>query len=206
MSFTRDQEVPRRMVAMLAEENEIQSESPVGDVPDDALSTTSASKDIDCTPIVMEEDNNEPTPSALPRRLHSSAHKRKALTSDTLEFIQIAKKVLTMQQAQPVITGIAHYVNEKITALEETQRVHAERIILDTLSKAATGKLSDTSAFVDRQPTPLYSLAHTQEPLESAMRRGIDSEPNQNLGHLQNFYFTPSRQRFNDSDPYYQQL
>ncbi|XP_073421060.1 uncharacterized protein [Dendrobates tinctorius] len=205
MSFTRDQEVPRRMSSMLAEEPEIQSESPVGDVPDEALSTTAASQDIDCTTIVAEEDNIEPAPSALPRRLQSSARKRKAPTSDTPEFIQIAKKVLSMQQAQPVITGIAHYVNEKITTLEESQRVHAERIILDALSKAAMGKLSDTTALVDRQPTPFYS-SHNQEPLESAMRRGIDSTPNQNLGPPLNFYYTPPRQRFNDSDPYYQQL
>ncbi|XP_073411733.1 uncharacterized protein [Dendrobates tinctorius] len=175
MAFTRDQEIPRPMALMMPEEEEpeIRPDSPVGDEHCEALSTpTCGSDDIASTAISTEEASEEAAPSSIPRRL-TSCRKRKTPISPSSEFIELAKKVLT-QQNKPAVSGFAHYVDDKLCTLDEAQRMHAERVMLEALSKAATGKLTDTSSVFERNPGSQYSWTPIQEPLDSTPRRGIE--------------------------------
>ncbi|XP_073437086.1 uncharacterized protein [Dendrobates tinctorius] len=219
MAFTRDQEVPRPISSSMSqpeeEETVIRPDSPVGDDRSEALSpTTCGSEDIprtpisteDRTPISTEEASEQAGPSTVPRRL-SSCRKRKATTSPLPDFMDLAKKILTHQD-KPPIGGFAHLVDDRLRTLDQTQRLHAERIIFETLNKAAAGKLTDTSAVLEVNPVSQYSWPPMQEPHTSTPRRGIEPTQNMNLGPPQyqaSQFFNPTRQRLNDSDCYYTQ-
>ncbi|XP_073445415.1 uncharacterized protein [Dendrobates tinctorius] len=158
MAFTRDQEVPRPMASTMSlteEEPEIRPDSPVCDEHCQALSTPTCGSD------------EEAAPSTIPRRL--LCHKRKATTSPSSDLLYLAKKFLT-QQSKPAISGFARFVDDKLRTLDETQRMHAERVILEALNKAALGKLTDTSAVIKRNQCSQYSWTHMQEPLDSTPR------------------------------------
>ncbi|XP_073423998.1 uncharacterized protein [Dendrobates tinctorius] len=184
MAFTCDIEVPCPMASTMPEEEEpvIRPDSPVGDERCEAMSTpTCGSDDIASTAISTEEVSEEAAPSTIPQRLSSSCRKRKATTSPSPDFIELAKKVLT-QQNKPAISGFAHYVDDRICTLDETQRMHAVRVVLEVLNKVAAGKLTDTSAVFERNPGSQYSCTHIKEPLDSTPRRGIEPPQNLNLG------------------------
>ncbi|XP_073441567.1 uncharacterized protein [Dendrobates tinctorius] len=204
LAFTRDQEVPRKMTSMLAPDPVIQLDSPVGDDTEEAVITPpSLTHEEDSMATVQEEEIVEPPSSSVLRRLTFSGRKRKAPTSATPEFLELATKVLTTPQNQPQSTGFAYYANEKLPTLDPIQRVHVERVMLEALSQAATGKLTDTSGVMDKHHYPLYSWPHN--PLETTMRRGRDPQQNPSLVPPP-FFYTPPRQHGNDNETYYHQL
>ncbi|XP_073416249.1 uncharacterized protein [Dendrobates tinctorius] len=206
LSFTRDQEVPRKMASILAPDPLIQHDSPVGDDTEEAGISTPiiTPEQHSFASTTQEEETETPSPSApsasVPRQLTFSGRKRKAPTSETPQFIELAKKVLTTPQN---LTGFAFYANEKLPTLDPVQRLHAERLMLQVLSEASMGKLTDTIAFMDRRQYPQNAWPQNPETPEPTMWR--EHPPNQ--GHVPApYYLTPPRHRVNEKDPYFLQL
>ncbi|CAJ0940255.1 unnamed protein product [Ranitomeya imitator] len=95
-----------------------------------------------------EGSSEDPAPSTLnsatvPRRINN-LRRRKATLSPSTELVCLAKQILS-QQTNISVDSFATFAADSLGKLEDTQRIHAERVIFETLSKAAAGQLDETS-------------------------------------------------------------
>ncbi|CAJ0917637.1 unnamed protein product [Ranitomeya imitator] len=67
-----------------------------------------------------------------------------ASLSVTVPLVCLAKQMLS-QQSNTSVDSFANFAADRLGKLEDTQRIHAERVIFETLSKAAAGQLDETS-------------------------------------------------------------
>ncbi|XP_073511211.1 uncharacterized protein [Phyllobates terribilis] len=179
LAFTRDQELPRKMACTMRptpeEDPDIQTDSPVEDHhrQDD---------DIPATERGMEEAsvlsrNEEPMASAnedpmastsedlVPQRQRKS-RKIKASLPPSPDLISLVNKILLLQ-TQAKRDNFATFAGERLQRLDDRQRAHAERVMFETLNKAAAGELNETSTvhtlidpgpFQQHKPDPLRSI------------------------------------------------
>ncbi|XP_073514041.1 uncharacterized protein [Phyllobates terribilis] len=172
-------ELPRTIVSSmrptLEQDPEIPTHSPVGDHRQQDLSTTRSEP--------SEGSSEDPAPSTVPRRLTNS-RKRKATLSPSPDLVTLANQIL-MQQTNTGMGSFANFAADRLRKLEDRQRIHAERVIFETLCKAATGQLDETSTLnsrIDRDPCSLQSRTQMPEPLRSTPVRRIGPPQNLPLG------------------------
>ncbi|XP_073429971.1 uncharacterized protein [Dendrobates tinctorius] len=192
LEFTRDQEIPRLMHCSMSlpeeEETVTRPDSPLVDhVTEDVSPTpcviqeTPATANVtdDRMSIIAEEASVSAGAYTVQRRLPVS-RKRKATAPPFPEFVDLAKKILVLQEKQ-AIGGFAHMVDERLRSLDGTQRLQAERLIFETLNKASVGKLTCTYTLVDGQSMSQNPWPQTQEHVTSTPRRMIQPIQSMNL-------------------------
>ncbi|CAJ0940185.1 unnamed protein product [Ranitomeya imitator] len=164
LGFTRDQELPRTMASSmrqtLDEDPVIPTDTPVGDQDrHDDLSTPTSEDLLGDEPSraeATEGSTEDPAPSTpntpyVPRRINNG-RKRKETVSPSTELVTLAKQMLS-QQSQSTVDSFANFAADRLGKLQDQQRIHAERVIFETLSKAAAGQLDESSSvqsFMDR--------------------------------------------------------
>ncbi|KAM4012202.1 uncharacterized protein ACNLHF_005187 [Anomaloglossus baeobatrachus] len=169
--------------------------------------STSENSDIASTQISSEDTPDKAPPCPLPQRLIAS-RKRKAGRPPSPDLIGLANKILSVQNS-PTVGCFAKLMDERMSKLEDTQRNHLERIVLDALAKAAAGKLKDTSVVTESIQPNMYS----QYPQYSTLMHIMQPPPPSHPGPPQFPLFpsssqlrsTPSQQ-YGNSDGYYQEL
>ncbi|XP_073510767.1 uncharacterized protein [Phyllobates terribilis] len=156
LAFTRDQELPRRMVCTIRqtpeEDPDIRTDSPVEDHhwQDDDISATERGMEEASVMSRNEEPmasvNEDPMASTsedlVPRRQRKS-RKRKASLPPSPDLVSLANKILLLQ-TQAKRDSFATYAGERLQRLDDRQRAHAERVMFETLNKAAAGELNET--------------------------------------------------------------
>ncbi|KAM4027769.1 uncharacterized protein ACNLHF_023403 [Anomaloglossus baeobatrachus] len=173
---------------------------------EDELST-SENSDIASTQISSEDTPDKAPPCPLPQRLIAS-RKRKAGRPPSPDLIGLANKILSVQNS-PTVGCFAKLMDLRMSKLEDTQRNHLERIVLDALAKAGAGKLKDTSVVTESIQQNMYS----QYPQYSTPMHIMQPPPPSHPGPPQFPLFpsssqlrsTPSQQ-YGNSDGYYQEL
>ncbi|KAM4013343.1 uncharacterized protein ACNLHF_006454 isoform 1-T1 [Anomaloglossus baeobatrachus] len=202
LAFIRDQEVPRTITSLSlgpGTQPEVRSDTTVGD------------DRCEAGPIVTGGDDEiagtseETAEAPLPRRI-SSTRKRQPNNSSSTDLMDMAKKILD-QHSRPSICGFAQLTDERLRKLDDKQRVHVERVMLEALNKAAEGKLTDSSKVCD--------VEHRQQSSWDQVP-WMRMEPPPHLQHdppaqypmfpPTNQFFSPQRQHLNDSNKQYQNL
>ncbi|CAJ0927838.1 unnamed protein product [Ranitomeya imitator] len=166
LGFTRDQELPRTMASSmrqtLDEDPVIPTDTPVGDHDrHDDLSTPTSEDLLGDEPSraeATEGSSEDPAPSTpnsayVPRRINNG-RRRKDTVSPSTELVTLAKQMLS-QQSNSTVDTFANFAADRLGKLQDTQRIHAERVIFETLSKAAAGQLDERSSvhsLMDRDP------------------------------------------------------
>ncbi|XP_069608905.1 uncharacterized protein [Ranitomeya imitator] len=169
LGFTRDQELPRTMASSmrqtLDEDPVIPTDTPVGDQDrHDDLSTPTSEDLLGDEPSraeATEGSSEDPAPSTpntpyVPRRINNG-RKRKETVSPSTELVTLAKQMLS-QQSHSTVDSFANFAADRLGKLQDQQRIHAERVIFETLSKAAAGQLDESSSvqsFMDRSWQPM---------------------------------------------------
>ncbi|XP_077113969.1 uncharacterized protein LOC143769377 [Ranitomeya variabilis] len=182
LGFTRDQELPRTMSSTmrqtLDEDPGIQTDTPVGDLDrHDDLSTPTSDDllgDERSRAEATEGSSEDPAPStpnsAYVQRRSNSGRRRQDIVSPSSELVTLAKEML-IQQSNRTVDTFANFSADRLGKLEAAQRVHAERVIFETLSKAAAGQLDESSrvhSFMDREPCPWKPINETTEAVRGA--------------------------------------
>ncbi|XP_073506804.1 uncharacterized protein [Phyllobates terribilis] len=182
LAFTRDQELPRRMVCTIRqtpeEDPDIRTDSPVEDHhwQDDDISATERGMEEASVMSRNEEPmasvNEDPMASTsedlVPRRQRKS-RKRKASLPPSPDLVSLANKILLLQ-TQAKRDSFATYAGERLQRLDDRQRAHAERVMFETLNKAAAGELNETSTvhtLIDPGHFQQHSWTHRPDPLHS---------------------------------------
>ncbi|XP_073521183.1 uncharacterized protein, partial [Phyllobates terribilis] len=86
-----------------------------------------------------------------------------------LELVSLAKQILS-QQTNTGMDSFANFAADRLQKLDDTQRIHAERVIFETLIKAAAGQLDETSTVhsrIDRDPCARQSWTQMPELMRS---------------------------------------
>ncbi|XP_073510046.1 uncharacterized protein [Phyllobates terribilis] len=104
-----------------------------------------------------EGSSEEPAPSTVPRRLTNSHKKRKATLSPSPDLVSLANQIL-MQQTNTGMDSFANFAADRLRKLDDRQRIHAERVIFETLCKAAAGQLNETSIVNSRNVDNQYEV------------------------------------------------
>ncbi|KAM4049508.1 uncharacterized protein ACNLHF_009363 [Anomaloglossus baeobatrachus] len=186
LDFTRNQELPRASLCSFEptteQDPEIQTDSPDGDHCHQALSTQT-SVDIPSHQVSVEEGSGEATednaPSTLPepQRLSSQLRRKAATASSSEELIFLANRILH-NQVNAGMDFFASLTADRLRKLDATQRSHAERIILETLSQAAAGNLDETTTLSSKAPGSQYSWPQMPDTLHSPPVRRIGPPQN----------------------------
>ncbi|CAJ0927835.1 unnamed protein product [Ranitomeya imitator] len=155
----------------LDEDTVIPTDTPVGDQDrHDDLSTPTSEDLLGDEPSgaeATEGSSEDPAPSTpntayVPRRINNG-RRRKDTVSPSTELVTLAKQMLS-QQSNSTVDSFANFAADRLGKLQDTQRIHAERVIFETLSKAAAaGQLDERSSvhsFMDRDPC-LWQPIHT---------------------------------------------
>ncbi|KAM4038370.1 uncharacterized protein ACNLHF_016684 [Anomaloglossus baeobatrachus] len=179
------------------------------DAVEELSTSTSEISDIASTQISSEDTPDKAPPCPLPQRLIAS-RKRKAGRPPSPDLIGLANKILSVPNS-PTVGCFAKLMDERMSKLEETQRNHLERIVLDALAKAAAGKLKDTSIVTDSIPQNMYSQYPQYS--NSTPMHIMQPPPPSHPGPPQFPLFpsssllrsTPSQQ-YGNSESYYQEL
>ncbi|CAJ0937193.1 unnamed protein product [Ranitomeya imitator] len=86
------------------------------------------------------------------------------------------------QQSNTTVDSFANFAADRLGKLEDTQRIHAERVIFETLSKAAAGQLDERSSvhsWMERNPCSWQPMNETPEAMRGTpAHRRIISHPN----------------------------
>ncbi|XP_073493849.1 uncharacterized protein [Phyllobates terribilis] len=180
LAFTRDQELPRRMVCTMQptpeEDPDIRTDSPVEDHhrQDDDIPATERGMEeasvLSTNEEPMASANEDPMASTsedlVPRRQRKS-RRRKASLPPSPDLISLANQILLLQ-TQAKRDNFATFAGERLQRLDDRQRAHAERVIFETLTKAAAGELNETSSVhtrIDPGPFQQHSWTHMPDPL-----------------------------------------
>ncbi|CAJ0929917.1 unnamed protein product [Ranitomeya imitator] len=192
LGLTRDQELPRTMVSSmrqtLDQDPVIPTDTPVGDQDRHDLSSATSDDILVDEPSMAEAtegSNEDPAPSTLnsptvPRRINNVRRRKDTLLPST-ELVCLAKQMLS-QQSNTSVDSFANFAADSLGKLEDTQRIHAERVIFETLSKAAAGQLDETStvhSWMERDRCSRQSMTQTAEAMRSTPVHRII--PHQNL-------------------------
>ncbi|CAJ0937641.1 unnamed protein product [Ranitomeya imitator] len=177
LGFTRDQELPHTMASSmrqtLDEDPVITTDTPVGDQNrHDNQSTPTGDNLLGHGPSRVEANEGsieDPAPSTpntayLPRRM-KNVHKKKDTVSPSTELVTLAKQMLS-QQTNSTGDSFANFAADRLGKLQAAQRIHAERVIFETLSKAAAGQLDESSSvhsFMERDPCSWQQMNETPE-------------------------------------------
>ncbi|KAM4027915.1 uncharacterized protein ACNLHF_012507 [Anomaloglossus baeobatrachus] len=187
MDFTRNQELPRASVCSFGPTN---TEALTDAIDEDDCSQveTLSSGDI---PGVAESrgeanvDENSPSTEQQPQRQRNI--RRKAATpSSSEQLISLASRFLE----RPSNTGMDFFAKmtaDRLQKLDQSQRSRAERLILETLSRAAAGNLEETTSLtpptrLDRGPGPQPLWPQMPDTLHSTPVRRM-GPPGNILGH-----------------------
>ncbi|KAM4035727.1 uncharacterized protein ACNLHF_014830 isoform 2-T2 [Anomaloglossus baeobatrachus] len=223
LDFIHNQELPRASVCSFGptteQDPEIRTDSPDGDHGCQALSTQT-SGDIPNHHVSVEESSGEEiednAPSALPQpqRLSNQQKRKAALASE--ELICLANRIL-QSQVNAGMDCFASLTAERLQKLDATQRSHAERIILETLTQAAAGNLDETTTLsnrVDRAPGSQYSWPQMPDTLRSTPVQRIEPPKNVRVPPTPECSFlpqsfpsqlaSPPRQGYSNSSNHYQ--
>ncbi|CAJ0936774.1 unnamed protein product [Ranitomeya imitator] len=193
LGFTRDQELPRTMSSSmrqtLDQDPVIPTDTPVGDQDrHDDLSTPTSDDMLGDEPSLAEatEGSSEyPAPSTpysayVPRRINNG-RRRKDTVSPSTELVTLAKQMIS-QQSNTTVDSFANFAADRLGKLQDTQRIHAERVIFETLSKGAAGQLDERSSvhsWMDCDPCSWQPMNETPEAMRGTPAlRQIISHPN----------------------------
>ncbi|CAJ0929772.1 unnamed protein product [Ranitomeya imitator] len=192
LGFTRDQELPRTMVSSmrqtLDQDPVIPTDTPVGDQDRHDLSSATSDDMLGDEPSMAEAtegSSEDPAPSTLnsatvPRRINNVRRRKDTLLPST-ELVCLAKQMLS-QQSNTSVDSFANFAADCLGKLEDTQRIHVERVIFETLSKAAAGQLDETStvhSWMECDRCSRQSMTQTPEAMRSTPVHRI--LPHQNL-------------------------
>ncbi|XP_073516326.1 uncharacterized protein [Phyllobates terribilis] len=160
------------------EDPDIRTDSPVEDHhwQDDDISATERGMEEASVMSRNEEPmasvNEDPMASTsedlVPRRQRKS-RKRKASLPPSPDLVSLANKILLLQ-TQAKRDSFATYAGERLQRLDDRQRAHAERVMFETLNKAAAGELNETSTvhtLIDPGHFQQHSWTHRPDPLHS---------------------------------------
>ncbi|CAJ0936523.1 unnamed protein product [Ranitomeya imitator] len=196
LGFTRDQELQRTMASSMRQTLDeypvIPTDTPVGDQDrhDDPSTPTSEDllEDEPSRAEATEGSSEDPAPSTpntayVPRRINNG-RRRKDTVSPSTELVTLAKQMLS-QQSNSTVDSFANFAADRLGKLQDTQRIHAERVIFETLSKAAAGQLDERSSvhsFMDRDPCLWQPMNETPEAMRGTPAHGqFRSHPNMPL-------------------------
>ncbi|CAJ0932252.1 unnamed protein product [Ranitomeya imitator] len=179
LGFTRDQELPRTMVSSmrqtLDQDPVIPTDTPVGDQHRHDLSTATSDDLLGDEPSLAEAtEGSSEDPCSLNPQLSYCTTANKQFTQKkghlvAIDRVCLAKQILS-QQTNTSVDSFANFATDRLGKLEDTQRIHAERVIFETLSKAAAGQLDETStvhSWMERVPCSRQSMTQTPEAMRS---------------------------------------
>ncbi|XP_077129783.1 uncharacterized protein LOC143785021 isoform X2 [Ranitomeya variabilis] len=196
LGFTRDQELPRRMASSMRQTTDVDpvipTDTPVGDQDrHDDLSTPSSDdllRDEPSRAEATEASSEDPAPSTpnsayVPRRIINGRRRQDTVSLST-ELVTLATQMLS-QQSNRTVDTFATFAADRLGKLQATQRVHAERVIFETLSKAAAGQLDERSrvhSLMDREPCSWHPMNETPEAMRGTpAHHQFRSHPNMPL-------------------------
>ncbi|XP_075194723.1 uncharacterized protein LOC142295511 isoform X2 [Anomaloglossus baeobatrachus] len=189
MDFTRNQELPRASVCSFGPTN---TEALTDAIDEDDCSqvATLSSDDIPVRAETSGEANvEENSPSTEPQPQRQRNIRRKAATpSSSEQLISLATQILE-KQSNTGMDFFAKMTADRLQKLDANQRSHAERLILETLSRAAAGNLEETTTLtattrLDRGPGP--------QPLWPQMQDTLHSTPVRRKGPPRNMLVHPT--------------
>ncbi|CAJ0968325.1 unnamed protein product [Ranitomeya imitator] len=171
LGFTRDQELPRTMASSmrqtLDEDPVIPTDTPVGDHDrHDDLSTPTSENLLGDEPSraeATEGSSEDPAPSTPNSAYINNGRRRKDTVSPSTELVTLAKQMLS-QQSNSTVDTFANFAADRLGKLQDTQRIHAERVIFETLRKAAAGQLDERSSvhsLMDHDPCSWQAMNET---------------------------------------------
>ncbi|XP_073517778.1 uncharacterized protein [Phyllobates terribilis] len=148
----------------------------------------------------MASANEDPMASTsedlVPRRQRKS-RKRKASLPPSPDLISLANQILLLQ-IQAKQDNFATFAGERLQRLDDRQRAHAERVMFETLTKAAAGELNETSSVhtrIDPGPFQQHSWTHKLDPLRSTpvqrIRHPQSLGPPPTVSHVFGFFCFP---------------
>ncbi|XP_073439431.1 uncharacterized protein [Dendrobates tinctorius] len=197
LGFTCDEELPRKIVSSMRPnvepdpEIENDPDSPVGDHWLQEQ-TTQGCDTITESERSMEEalkgSSQEPAPLTL-SRWQTNSRKRKGTLPPSPDLMCLANQIM----ANSAMDSFANFAADRLGMLDANQRKQAERVIFETLSEAASGRLDETStvkSVIARDPSWPHSWTQIQEPLRST--------PVRRIGPPQNHPLPPPNHHFPD--------
>ncbi|XP_073417762.1 uncharacterized protein [Dendrobates tinctorius] len=196
LSFTRDQEIPRKTVSSMRPNVHLDTEivndpaAPVGDHQHEQDSSTQGSDTIMECDRSLDDASEGSSQQPAPQCRRQKTPKRKETLPTSPDLMCLAKHIM----ASSAMDTFAQFMADRLGKLDANQRKHAERVIFETLSEADSGRLDETST-VKRSITHEPSWPEVQEPLRSTPVRRIGPQ----LNHLQtppNHHFPQYSQSF----------
>ncbi|KAM4051847.1 uncharacterized protein ACNLHF_026339 isoform 2-T2 [Anomaloglossus baeobatrachus] len=188
--FTRDHDIPRPSTSMMPlQEEDLDDNPPESMVKDEAslesITQAGPSATPSLTPETGEVVHEAAGPSSMPTRLLARRRRITTAASRSSELVGLCHSILEKHN-RPAISGFSHFLDDELRQMNDSQREHAQRVIIDVLRAGKAGFLTATSSFAvgeqagpssgsQQDTTHVSPQIPTSLPVPYSLRRGRSS-------------------------------